>query len=427
MKKIFFLIAFLLTFSGLEQATANDIDTVWMRWMPPNHSVSSVRFSPDNNKIAAFSTQNNAVAIVNVSDGSIDTVLGGFKWGEYSPDGQYIYSTYANKIIRINTSDYSYTTLFDSAMGGLASISLADNGFAVCRIGNGFQVWNLNTGLIIFSKQYQGITPDTNYGQYLFQIKFLKNGQYLLASIDDEYKDMKGDLHTFKSYTLIISTENYTVLDTLFDTEYFYSSNSSRFMAGQYVKTNSHEDISINVYDLQQNQIILSIPGYYSIIPDIAFSPDDKYLAVAYSILGKIEIWNLALKQTKYIYQPGGYSAVDITSDNKYLVGGISNLLALWPFDTKVNTIDNLLIFATITYPNPTHDIFNIEFDLMQNNQTTIDMVALNGQTVKSIDNNYLSTGHYFYQVDISDLPAGAYTLRINSGNFSYQTNIIKD
>lgn len=54
-------------------------------------------------------------------------------------------------------------------------------------------------------------------------------------------------------------------------------------------------------------------------------------------------------------------------------------------------------------------------------------MVALNGQTVKSIDNNYLSIGHYFYQVNISDLPAGMYTLRANSGDFSYQINIIKD
>lgn len=69
--KLFLSVLFLLAFAGMVRVKANDIDTVWMRWMPTNHSVSSVRFSPDNQKIAAFSAQNNAVAIVNVSDGTI--------------------------------------------------------------------------------------------------------------------------------------------------------------------------------------------------------------------------------------------------------------------------------------------------------------------------------------------------------------------
>jgi len=58
---------------------------------------------------------------------------------------------------------------------------------------------------------------------------------------------------------------------------------------------------------------------------------------------------------------------------------------------------------------------------------TTIDMIDLTGQVVKIIDNNFLLSGHQFYQVDITNLPAGMYTLRILSGNYSFNSSIIKN
>jgi len=106
--------------------------------MQHGHNVSSVRFSPDGSKIAAFSEQNNGVATIDVSTGKIDALLCDLKWGEYSQDGNYIYARKGKLIYQINTQDYSYSSPFDTAVVGLASISISDNGLAGCRTGNGF-------------------------------------------------------------------------------------------------------------------------------------------------------------------------------------------------------------------------------------------------------------------------------------------------
>ncbi|MFC2131805.1 T9SS type A sorting domain-containing protein [Bacteroidota bacterium] len=430
--KTFFIIAILLALAGLEHAKANDIDTVWMRWMPVNHSVSSVRFSPNNSKIAVFSIDQNAVAFVNTIDGTIDTLLNGFSFGEYSQDGQFIFSFKSRLIYKINTEDYSQSVPFDTAMRGISSISISDNGFITCKIGSGFQVWNMETGSIIFAKEYEGIDPDTKIGKSFINIKFTKDGKYLIASVRDVYENYKGEVYISKVYTELIDPLNFEVSRVIDYTEYNYSSNNGRYIAGEYFKLNNPEDIAINVYDIEINEIILSIPGYGSTISDIAFSPDDRYMAVAFwhTSQGRVEIWDLINKYIVYEYYtiPPGYPIVacDISQDGDYITFNSGEALFLFPFIDPIGIPENT-IQATITYPNPAENIFNLEFDLTQDNMTTIDIVDLTGFIVKEIDHNFLITGHQVYSVDITNLSSGFYTLRILSGAFSFNGTIIKN
>ncbi|MFC2131520.1 T9SS type A sorting domain-containing protein, partial [Bacteroidota bacterium] len=213
-------------------------------------------------------------------------------------------------------------------------------------------------------------------------------------------------------------------------TEYNYSSNNGRYVAGEYFKLNNPEDIAINVYDIVTDEIILSIPGYGSTIPDISFSPDDRYMAVAYEHQYKIEIWDLNEKQVVYEYHwhpQGPYWAVATSLDGNYIVAGTGRRIYLYEsYWSKVSVPDNS-IEATITYPNPAENIFNLEFDLTQDNITIIDIVDLSGAIVNEIDNNFLIAGHQAYSVDITNLPSGFYTLRILSGAFSFTGTVIKN
>jgi WD40 repeat protein len=426
--KLFFFFAFLLVLAGLERANANDIDTVWMRWMPHGHYVSSVRFSPDDSKIAAFSTNNNAVAIVDVADGSIDTVLKGFNSGEYTPDGQFIISFKGRLIYKIKTSDYSYSSPFDTASSGISSFSMSDNGFIVCKTGNGFQVWDAKTNKIIKSKYYEQATEYRD-GIGIQGIKITNDGKYLLLDLDTAYINYKNQRTTIESYCDILEFETLDLYKREHDIYNFFPSNSGEIVVLIYTNWDDEKnpDRKLFVKNIQTGEILLTLYDEQTFASDIAFSPDDKYMAVAYLHQSKIEIWDLINEEIKYIYQPGGYGSVDISTNLIFLVGSISNSLVLWPFDSKINVIEENQIQASITYPNPTQGIFNLEFDLIQNNMTTIDMIDLTGQVVKIIDNNFLLSGHQFYQVDITDLPAGMYTLRILSGNYSFNSSIIKN
>jgi WD40 repeat protein len=428
--KLFFFFAFLLAFAGLAQANANDIDTVWMRWMPHGHDVSSVRFSPDDSKIAAFSEQNNAVSIVDVPTGNIDTLLSGFKWGEYSQDGNYIYAPKGKLIYQINTQDYSYSSPFDTAVGGLASISISDNGLAVCKTGNGFQVWDLETGDIIYNKFYKGIDHETKTGQYFINTKITKDNNYILSAVYDIWEDFKGGQHIIKAYIELIDPLNFEIVKIIDNANDIFLSNTSKFIALDYYKIDDTEDIAVNIYDLELSEIIFSISGNKSLISDIAFSPDDKYMAVAYESKKGIEIWDLENIELVYNYlrNPlGSYLSISKSTNNQYIVAGTNARLYLYKSYWSMVTVPDNEIQATITYPNPTHDIFNLEFELIQDNMTTIDMIDLTGQVVKIIDDNFLLSGHQFYQVDITNLPAGMYTLRILSGNYSFNSSIIKN
>lgn len=150
-------------------------------------------------------------------------------------------------------------------------------------------------------------------------------------------------------------------------------------------------------------------------------------MAIAYPYQSKLDIWDIENRNIVYTYQPGGYTAVSITSDKLYLIGAIGTCLVKWPFLSKLSEINQELIQATITYPNPVHNIFNLEFNLTIPNLTNIDLIDLTGNTVKVIDNKFLNPGNHQYSVDISELPVGVYTLRIISGNFSFTSRIIKN
>jgi WD40 repeat protein len=393
--------------------------------MPHGHDVSSVRFSPDDSKIAAFSEQNNAVAIVDVPTGNIDTLLSGFKWGEYSQDGNYIYAPKGKLIYQINTQDYSYSSPFDTAVGGLASISISDNGLAVCRTGNGFQVWDMNTGEIIFSKTF--IEPDNegNTGDYLASVKITKDGNYLIICLTSAYKDFKGDSHCLKLYSEILNLSIFEKENEVKNTMAVFPSNTNKYIAFDYQDCEVSHKMTSFVYDIQLDSIILSIQGISS-KPDIAFSPDDRYMAVAFRYLGKIIIYDLETKEEKYFFNLGTYHTVDWSPNGYYIAGSVGEVLGLHFTDSVYTLVDNFQIDPVITYPNPTQDIFNLEFDLIQNGNTRIDIINTIGSVIKIVENSFLTAGNYLYQIDISELPVGFYLILLETKSQTISFPLLK-
>jgi WD40 repeat protein len=404
--------------------------------MPTGHSVSSVKFSPDDRKIVAFSVSNNAVAIINVADGSIDKVLNGYTQGEFTPDGKYLMCFSGKNIVKIDMIDYSTSTPFETAINNIQSISIANNELIACIVSDGnwamnyqFQVWNYNSGKIKLTKSYKQPQKEKDDGISIRNLKLTKDGDLLLAKLNQIYIDSKNVEYVLSTYTIFYGANTMDSLKAIKDGSMdIYPSQTGRFIAFDSRKNN----IAAIIYETNLDSITWNIPGINSIISDIAYSPDDKYIALAIYHLsfGRIEIWDINLKLKIFQYQtvpPGNpILSCDISNDNNLIVFNSGEAVLLFPFNANLE-VENRLIQATITYPNPAHSVFNLEFYLTLPNKTIIDLIDLTGNTVKIIDNTFLAEGNHQYSVNIADLPVSAYTLRINSGNFSYSNKIIKN
>lgn len=75
-------------------------------------------------------------------------------------------------------------------------------------------------------------------------------------------------------------------------------------------------------------------------------------------------------------------------------------------------------------FPNPTNNMFSVDFDLTEANRVTIDVINLVGQQVKGIDLGMLSSGRYLEMINVSNLPAGFYLMNITVGESQMVTKV---
>jgi len=71
-------------------------------------------------------------------------------------------------------------------------------------------------------------------------------------------------------------------------------------------------------------------------------------------------------------------------------------------------------------YPNPTANVLNVAFALVENQRLSIDIIDINGRVVKNIANNQTySIGRHLQPIATDNLANGMYLLRITGQNFN--------
>lgn len=196
-------------------------------------------------------------------------------------------------------------------------------------------------------------------------IKLTKDGKYLLANQIFGFKDYKGDEHSIRYFTEIIDNLSFLKIKEINNSMQDFSSNTGIYVASHYLNFNSSNNLIIFVQNIISGDTILTVRGEQAIILDIAFYPDDRYLAVAFQDLGKIIIYNLETRGEIYFYNLGTYHTVAFSNNGQFIAGSVGDVLGLHFTNKWFTSVESSLIQATLTYPNPTHDIFNLEFDLI--------------------------------------------------------------
>jgi hypothetical protein len=434
MKKSFVLLLVFLSCSVLSLlAQVNeDKDTIWTRYYPELWSLS---FSPNNSKILGIGS-GNRLYIFNTENSS-ELFRADSAWYLMVDSARNrVYTTFLKKIYSWDIDTYEKFDYFEPGEKDIQQPTYsAKNNSIAALMGNldgaknegVIKVWDCASGKVIFTKTYGYFyNPETGhtFPPGIIEIKF--NDGLNILSIFVQYGDYRNENDPWGS--AYISKEIREVYDaTTFEyksdnpflSNYFYMSESGKYVI-----------IFARQQDGKDDMLVLQTSDYREVarfsvidrenVSAIKITNDDKYLIYE---LGHIKVFDLIDHQEIHDYNVGTCLALDISSDNHYIVssGALLSLLST-PWYTSVpyeNDID-----AVISFPNPASDYIDIRLDDVILSETK-DLKINNslGECVLNLT-PALSEGEGI-RIDVSQFAAGLYFLRVNAGDKQYSQKFI--
>jgi len=387
-------------------------DTSNVVWMKYTQDIVRVQFSKDGSKILTVGSGSGGIIIFDTKTGDQIKQLSGN--GGYSEDGTIIYSSHFNDV------DH-YIEIFDAnTYQSIRKIDLPEiipdivgwYGALLSPDGQTFAVGgekdmyfvDYQTGSI---KKYLfrfGNEPrQVNIESYLFT----KDSKYLIITMGDPVKGAWGEL-------MYINTQNYQ-MDYRYDKRPVQLSISED---GTMICFTAYDEPgkAVIIMNTQTHMIINSIPGDASHITSMAFSPDNKFIAVS-----NYNDYKTILYQTDNVnivnsYKPGWAFvtlAVSNYNGNFYMVGAVGQKLQLFDFivtDVPINPTKTEIIF-----PNPAFDNISISLTNSDLSNPTISIYNSLGVEMKRYDNTELSEKSSI-NLTTDEFPSGIYYCTLNSG-----------
>ncbi len=423
MKRLFLLLAALIMLSAV-QTKANDIDTVWFRWI---YNVSDVCWSPKDSIIYAFSHSENKAMKIDPFNGNIDTSI---NWGyptyqKISLDGNFINFYTSNPTPYVMDTKSLTPILNFESPGDYSrdySISPTNKVVGISSDMTTLRVWDIATGKITLTKKI-GMLDEVNWIRTkLFSAQYTADGKYLIVSADSiqRINAQTGETILLDAYTLVLDANS---LETVKKIRDVYGSSRQNFVSktGKYFAAETDMTNILRIIDIETEEVVfvinLSTANY-----GFDFSSDDKYIAYTENgadIKG-IQIWDLSNKTKVYEYRRndnGPYTCVSFSNDNRYITACSAARFYLYRTDHFLSAEEDNNIQATITYPNPSHSSITVNFTLTNAGNTETSVIDLYGNTVKMVAKEMLNSGQHDYTVDMSSINNGTYFFKIVSGN----------
>ncbi|OGU60854.1 MAG: hypothetical protein A2X64_04625 [Ignavibacteria bacterium GWF2_33_9] len=383
-------------------------DTVWTRMT--QSSIKQIAFHPNSQLIAT----GNSSAYLSIWDVPTGVELRRFSCAssnlavEFTEYGKYLaFGGGADqggvKIIDCdNWQDYK---MIVTPTNSLAFINNAN----MIAIGGrkSISIWDFQTGELI--KKINDIVSPDQQGSYYELFKMVYTP--LINSII--YTSTDGKLR-------FLNIQTYTI-------DYTYNAGYGELAIsdnGKYIAFKTGlSGFAVQVMDIETKQIVQSIPGSPSGITSIAFSPDGKYLAVAYELAGACKIWDIETGKIVYDFINGTHQNVAYSLNNQYIVTSIAQLLIL--YNNPLTSVQpNLEIINTI-FPNPTNQLVNIQFILPRQNFIKIDLLNLEGKKINNIFSGLLESGKQNIEANIEEISTGVYYIVISSTSLTQTFKLI--
>ena len=114
---------------------------------------------------------------------------------------------------------------------------------------------------------------------------------------------------------------------------------------------------------------------------------------------------------------PGDASGrgITVTSKTHAFVGQAGGFVHRHLYTSSVNETQTIIRSASV-YPNPTAEMVNVEFDLIDQSNVRIDLYTIAGSAVVEPLQRALTAGKHSAALDVSTVPSGVYLCRVSSG-----------
>ena len=83
----------------------------------------------------------------------------------------------------------------------------------------------------------------------------------------------------------------------------------------------------------------------------------------------------------------------------------------------------NNLVFNV--FPIPANDLLQVDFTLFQSSNTVINLISIDGKTIRTLFDDQLAKGANTLKLNVNDCKAGVYFLQINANNNNSYKKII--
>lgn len=143
-----------------------------------------------------------------------------------------------------------------------------------------------------------------------------------------------------------------------------------------------------------------------------------------------VEFTNNSTNATTYLWDFGdGNTSTEDNPVHTYAIAGVYQVsLSASQLDCiddivqevmvpLVGLVENNLVEDFKIYPNPSSDIAHLHFTIHDSQFTDIELFTVEGRKIRDLANGIMIPGTHDIRVDVSDLPAGIYYVRIQTGD----------
>ncbi|MBX7154725.1 MAG: T9SS type A sorting domain-containing protein [Bacteriodetes bacterium] len=283
---------------------------------------------------------------------------------------------------------------------------------------NGWKVWDMQTGKVLYSKDYQK-EPD-------FDVVAPLQGNVLCQSnriVVLEYRRYKNSSRT-QFTTLVYDIETQQVTDTILNTQEGYSFNVSPDCNYFQFRTD-RTDSGIVVNNLKTGKELYKVRCFGSTSSTIAFTPDEKYIAIGDPSAGTIKILNSITGELTW-NAPG--SVYGISFNNDYLMAMYLQeylVLAKPKLSSTSVTGNDIIETDNVLYPNPNSGMVSYSITLDKPSTIINEVVSVSGEISFRNETPLLESGKQTITIPLDSVANGEYLLKVNAGTKSITYKLI--
>ncbi len=425
----------ILFFCGLiifSQFVYSQLELAWKKTLPNLVNIGAVKFSNDSKMLLCQVADLDTMYLFDVESGSeLKSNIPIMYQPTFSTNDEFLYGVKGQHIYKYSLLTEKDESKFEpmddpTNIPILNTIMSRDQKYFLATTKTGFKVWDVETGKIIKSKEFDSDSAKT---KSYSQINISCDNSEIFVYEDKKYlvgMDSKGQpIYRYEErvYRLDFNTlaikgylHNWKTGDTSSVLASFMLSDDCELIALKYAGSLENP---LRIYNFKTMELISSM----AYATHLKFTSDNKYLVTASSQGNYIAIWDIITGKQLNKRSGSSYNTLDVSGNNQYIASSIGWSLSLIKFSTSdINTNEPI---EEVIYPNPSTGMVNIEINLPIHSVLTATISDLSGRFLGELYKKEAREDKNTIQLNLQNYPNGTYFVTLNAVNYKKQFKII--